>query len=234
MGRHALVFCVAAAVFSNTVWCDGGVITLTDRQQWLAAVDQSTIQTADFEGFTQDVRFVPSPHGVGSVDAGPFSLSANKIQSSSESLLPNRVDAAPHTGSIGSGSNYAYVFVERDGNLEVTVAFDSPVLAFGAEFNRVDGAPGESLDLVLTGSGSPTLQAPDPDSFFGFVSDGGLVSQFIFRARTANGGVSGTGVGIDDALVAFAAAAVPEPSTVLLLLGLCMGCTLTRRSRIQE
>jgi hypothetical protein len=158
---------IAASVLEGSG--HAGLITYVDRQQWEAAVDQSTMETADFESFTGDVRFVPAPQGVGSVDAGPFSLSANKIVSSSEHLLPNRVDVAPYSGFNNSASNYAYLFVEGDNNLQITLTFDNPVLAFGADFDRVDGGPGESLDLrAITSNGSTTLQAPDPDSFFGF------------------------------------------------------------------
>ncbi|MEZ6062039.1 MAG: PEP-CTERM sorting domain-containing protein [Planctomycetaceae bacterium] len=205
------------------------VITFTSRSAWLAAVDQTTMQTADFEEFTEDVRFVPAPTGVGSVDAGPFSLAANKILGTSEILLPNRVDVAPFRGSIDQTTNNAYVFVERDSNLEVTLTFDSPVFAFGADFDRVNGAPGERLDLVLTGAGSPILQAPDDDTFFGFVSDGGLVSQLVFQARTANGTQSGTGFGLDNASVAFSASAVPEPSGLLLVAAAGFGFIIRHR-----
>ncbi|MEZ6134574.1 MAG: PEP-CTERM sorting domain-containing protein [Pirellulaceae bacterium] len=216
-------------------WCvhpdvRADVIVFNDRQLWLAAVDQTTMLTADFEDFTQDVRFVPAPTGVGTVDAGPFSLSANRILSSSETLLPNRVDVAPYFGFNDANSNYAYILVEGDNNLRVTLTFDTPVLAFGADFDRVDGGPGESMDWHLNGSGSPILQVRDDDGFFGFISTGGLVNGFEFRARFANGGNGGTGTGMDNALVAFGLTSVPEPSSALLVIA-SFGGMLWRRQR---
>lgn len=67
--------------------CSAAVMTYQDRSQFLSAFSQSTAQTADFNSFTQDVRFIPS---VGPADAGPYSLSVNRILASSENLLPNR------------------------------------------------------------------------------------------------------------------------------------------------
>ena len=207
------------------------VITYTDRSQFLAAIDLGTAVEADFNEFTSDVRFVPS---TGPVDAGPFSLLANKILGSAENLEPNKVDVLPFFPNVNvDGTPHAYVLVERDSNLEVTVTFDNPVAAFGAEYNRVDNSPGESLDLILSfqGGGTQTIGAPDPDSFFGFVSDSALVTQFVYQARTANGTQGGTGFGLDNTISGFNLTPVPEASSLAFLAAMFTASLLIQRSR---
>lgn len=223
MNRSAFIAIFAGTLLA-TARCPGGLVTYTNQADWLAAVDASTLQGVDFNGFGADVRFVDSP-----VDAGPFTLKANK--SIGSPLEPNRIDVSPFfpSSTVVDDTPYAYILVEGDNQLTVTMTFDNPVIAFGADFKLE--TIGESLDLMLNGpAGSPVVEVPDADGFFGFVFDSSnLVDSIVFQARRSNGTDGGEGFGLDNVVLATEAAAVPEPPTftlaVLALIVFPMGMT---------
>jgi hypothetical protein len=185
------------------------VTTYTDRTTWES--NGSVLFTEDFESFGVDAFFGNG----GSVDAGPFSLSATHTVTAA-----NLIDVAPfHNVKPASFGNAAAAFFVQDPDT-ATLTFDAPVSGFFADFWAAGNTEELLLTLSLAGGGTANVNVPGPGNAvvvaFGVFSTD-LIESILF-SNSVNDGFS-----IDN-ISGLSAAVIPVPAAVWLfgtaLLGL--------------
>ncbi len=194
-----------------------GLIGYTSRPAWTVDVGAPS-WTQDFESFVADTSFLSGP-----VVAGHLTL-----QQIGTGNFRNKIDVLPLDFSVeGATTNVASMFTNF-GITNVSMTFDSPIRAWGADFFSVD-AEGVTLLLILSGGGTLSIDVPQgspgTSAFFGWRTTAGeTVTLLSFRSRTDDGSQSaGEGFPLDNIA---AVTAVPEPGSglisgaVLLLSGL--------------
>ncbi|WP_293155107.1 hypothetical protein [Okeania sp. SIO2C9] len=170
--------------------------TFTDRAAWEAAV--GSFSEEDFNDFTEDTSFNGS-----SLDVGDFTLINDLFQIPTANFINTSftvIDGTPNVDVVAFPSSFS----------RVELNFDSPITAFGADFQSVSEGNFTTQFVI----GSDTIDIPDtPLGFFGFVSDmsfsemlleGPIVEGFVDRLRFDN--------------VVYEQASTPEPVSVLGLL----------------
>lgn len=176
------------------------VTTYTDRTTW--ASNGWVLYTEDFESFGADTAFGNG----GSVDAGPFSLSATHTTTTA-----NLIDVVPFftTKPVSFGSAAASIFLERADT--ATLTFDAPVSGFFADFWAAGNIEQLLLTLSLAGGGTTSVKVPgsgNTEEAFGVISTD-LIESILF-SNTRNDGFS-----IDN-VSGLSASAVPVPAALWL------------------
>jgi len=206
------------------------ITPFTDFQEWLAAsVQVGTVRGEFFDEFTSDQSFAVPPNSNSvlgpPVDVGPFFLQAFGRPTA---LSDNKIDTVPFEGPFDINfTPYAFMLVEQgptiDTSVRVIMAFNQPVLAWGADFRRA-GGPDKVALLLFPGDPNATfVEVAVPDvsvpSFFGFVSDT-PISVIHFTEELPRGG---NVFGVDDVFFA-----VPEEGSTFtfILLGGAFGLLL--------
>lgn len=209
-------FKVIAMAFVLTAACvvqsHAGTVTFTDRDDWNAAVSTSDTYTVDFNSFTTDTEFRTGP-----VDLGPFTMEETGSGSPSDPEFGfNMIDADPFVDV--DGTTLARMAVMPTNMIDVEMTFDVPVSAWGADF--VSALSGSKLDLVLdVGGAFTTVEVGVNDGFFGFVTSGPEmpIEKIILEARLDTHNLEL--FRMDNVS---AAVYIPEPSSLVGLLGICV------------
>ncbi|WP_282606851.1 hypothetical protein [Pelagibius sp. Alg239-R121] len=178
----------------------------------------------DFNSFGVDAFFQNS-----SLDVGPLSFSSsgpahnqlNKVEVSPVTFPTTAPNFTPYAG--------LYLQTLSGGSTTVTLTFDEPTRAFGANFREMDRSTVISYTTQL---GSQSITPGISNGFFGFILETGqFVSSLMFSTPVADG------FGIDNILISNASAAalpakVNEPGTLSLMFAALLGLgILLRRSR---
>ena len=218
-----VAICLFFALISSTI---AAPVTFTNQGTFLSAIGGSADITEDFNSFASDTSFQD-----GTLDVGPFSLTSSGQFHNSF----NKIDVSPFQfgGSVPPNSSpYAGLYLDSRGDTftSVTLTFDSPIKAFGADFGEID--PNTLISFATaSGNGSiNTVLASGLQGFFGFLLDAGeFITSFTFTTPVNDG------FGMDNVLLSnFAAEPVniSEPNTIPLVLGALFGMLwLTRRKR---
>ena len=195
----------------------------TDRASWEAAVGSFTEE--DFNSFTQDVSFAGS-----SFDVGDFTLSASQ-QSNSYYNQINDLDSSnilnpPFDDSNINGTNYVYGTKFPSDTFSVT--FDSPIKAFGWEYNSLSGA---GWDI-----GGNAISLPNDSNGGGAGSFFGVVNTDADSFTTINLTAGDSAFGLDNFVYSsdVASASVPfefSPALGLLAVGGFFGVKYLRRKK---
>ena len=198
--------------------------TYTDRANWESAVAGQGLSFTeeDFNSFTQDESFAAS-----SFNVGDFSLSASNGSSSFNYI--NDIDA----GNISAGTTNNidgtnYVRGRKFGSNTFSVTFDSPIKAFGWEYNDMAGEgweiQGNNFTLPAAGNTDGT------GSFFG------VVNTDVDSFTTVNLIGGNNGFGLDNFVYSsdVASTSVPfefSPALGLLAVGGFFGFKYLRKKR---
>lgn len=180
-------------------------ITLTpysDRTAWEAAV--VSFSEENFNAFTTGVSYE-----AGAIDVGDFSVSVAGVtygfafHNIGPNLIGNNVNGTPQINAATGFSSLT------------TLAFNSPIFAFGADWDGVsDGSRTTSFTV-----GGVTLSIPNLEpGFFGFVADAPFSQvQLNLAAGSADG------FAFDNVVYSAARQGVPEGGSSFLVLatGLC-------------
>ncbi len=201
---------VAAAIVTASAAQAAPTLYFTSAS-FTAAVGATTL--TDFNGFGSDTSFQSV-----SVDAGAFSLLGFGFQ-----YDRNFIDAAPVQFSDFNVDGTTVVNAVSDQAAGLTITFDAPVIAFGADFRAIN-TTGAEVNFVFNGITVNIGQNNTYNGFFGFVSD------TPFTSLTLTGGF-GDGYSFDNVLTANAGPAVPEPATWAMMIGgfALAGATMRRR-----
>lgn len=192
----------------------GTIDTYTNRDDWDAAVGTSVTYTEDFSSIGTDTEFRTVP-----VNLGRFTMEETGSGSPSDPEYGfNLIDVDPFNSTL------ARMAVMPTNKIDVEMTFDVPVSAFGADF--LSALSASMLDLVLLDAGGEfaTIEMGvgdgfSGDGFFGFVtSDPDMaIEKIIFKARLDTSALEVFSMGNVSAAIF-----VPEPSSVIGLLGICV------------
>lgn len=212
------------ALLSSTI---AAPIGFTNQASFLSAIGGSADVTVDFNSFTSDTSFQD-----GTLDVGPFSLSSSGQFHNSL----NKIDVSPFQfgGAVPPNSSpYAGLYLDSRGDTftSVTLTFDSPINAFGADFGEID--PNTLISFATaSGNGSiNTVLASGLQGFFGFLLDAGeFITSFTFTTPVNDG------FGMDNVLLSNANTgpiSISEPSTIpIMLLALIGVFWVARRNKV--
>ncbi|VEP13501.1 conserved hypothetical protein [Hyella patelloides LEGE 07179] len=209
--------------------------TYTDRATWQAAVGGTdNFSEENFNSFTTDTLFKDTISGL---DVGEFTLDGDGFVNSSNDIP--RIESAPLSSPFPeiNVNNSTLVHGLAGGSSSsffTSLTFDSPITAFGAEFNNVnENAPqntqikadGEVVDDGTIDS-IPTIDFTS--SFFGFTADGSF-TEVEFKGT----GTSSDGFGMDNVVYgSSSSASVPfefSPTLGLLAVGGVLGVSRVRK-----
>jgi hypothetical protein len=190
---------LAFVLFLPATYASATVIdTFTDKASFTATV--GTASTETFDSFASDTPFHSLP-----LDVGDFTL----YMSGASATHANQIDTPPERWFGTDIDGTARLDVYTNSNSSLLFSFETGITAFGADFKSLNDT---YLRTQIFVDGSLLHPPVSPNNyqltFFGFQTDT-LFSTVEFR------GSAGDGFGIDN--VQYASAAVPEPSTFLLL-----------------
>jgi hypothetical protein len=185
---------ILSAILYGFAVTNAGAITLTpynNRTAWENAVSGFFIEE-DFNSFTTGVSYEFSP-----VDVGDFNVSVNgqtfdNIHNVGQPTTSNDVNGTPQ---INAATGYTG---------GTTLAFDFPILAFGADWDGVSDNRTTSIQVAGVGLSIPNLEP----GFFGFVADEMFSSAQLILTSGGSDGFA-----IDNAVYS----PIPIPGTILLL-----------------
>jgi hypothetical protein len=219
----ALVLCCAPQFARATL------TTFTSRSDWqtaVAAAGLSIQYNEGFESFSSDTPFRMAPVNVN----GQFTLS----QAGTDQVFRNLIDVPPFDFTDNNGTKHASLYTNfgtATTGTFVNMTFSTPIEAWGGDFSQDTLL--ELLNMNVNSVSSAVLntyQIPDTAGatfFFGFVGQpADTVGSLTFLSRTNVAGSSGEGFGLDNVTVA---AAVPEPTTLVLLFAGIAALLVTRR-----
>ena len=180
----------------------------TNLASWTAAAGTPT-HTEGFSGFTTDVPFDPTVGGT-----GPVSLNGCTIE-----VLPgggagfrNIVDVPPFQFGDNNGTNNCSSFTNWDEPTEITITFDNPVSAFGAEmYDSIGLEMAEMVAMAGTTTVGICSAASQGPAFVGFVDDVGGITHVVLRSQTYSPGGGGEGFGLDDLTMVSGLPGCPKP-----------------------
>jgi len=198
-----------------------------DRAQWEAANGTVTF-TEDFESFDVETSFFNT-----AVALNQMTLEASVGEGCSISNCEGiQKIALTQAAEIDvNGSIQVTGATEFTSALTISLLFDNPVSAWGADFAGHNGVENLLIDVLdLSGALLMTLDATSDRGFLGFVAGPGeQVGSLIFRSGVDVAGFR-EAFGMDN--VAGVAISVPEPGTLALFgIGL-FGMGLARRNKI--
>ncbi len=194
--KNVVIGVLAIAVGGSQVFA--AVTTYSDRATWESAIGGNPDYLVDFNDVSVDTSFLNTPY-----DAGPFSIVANMIGEDYIDTEPYHpgfsIDNTPHIhASIGPATSGEVV----------DMAFDSPIIAWAADFSELDYG---GVNLILhTVTGTTTLPTiPDASTFFAFVT---TTTDAVQRITFFADGSNGEDFGMDNIGIV-----IPEPTTLSLL-----------------
>lgn len=196
---QAVIGCVTLLLAPASHVSAGIISTYTTRGDFDAAVGSTTLET--FNSFTE-ITNVPVPGGL---DVGPFTIQRTES-------FPAYLNPAPSSpfDIDGTTTFQTNTFLGHD----LTIVFDAPITAFGADFAAFNDDILRTRILVDGEAVNPPSTTGNAVRFFGFQLDASF-STLTFE------GIESDGFAMDN--VSFASSApVPEPSSLFLL---AMGAT---------
>ena len=194
---------------------DAALVTFTDRAAWQAAAGGVGDYFENFDSFTIDQSYNPSPVTAGFVTLAVVNVHADFGDPS------YRIDAIPAaagtipdvngtTFAVTISNNFGAIFLSSG---DTQLSF-SPVRAIGFDYA---GAAYSTVDGALTTSRGDTVIVAKSDNsnraFLGLLYTGSENFTSLTWGKTPNGPIDGFGAGIDN-IEAFAP--VPLPSAVWL------------------
>lgn len=197
------VICAAIAAFlmSSQLASAASFTVFTDRVAFEAAVGTG-LTTETFNSAASDISFSGS-----STTFGQLTLSAD------DTAFPgnNKIDAAPLLDTINVNGSAAVNFFTRP-NDNASIAFDAPVLAFGADFFNFNDEHLRTQISVLGNLFSPDVTDINEVSFFGIISDQAF-SSVLFSALDYDV------FGMDNVSFSSSISVVPLPAALPLMAG---------------
>jgi hypothetical protein len=191
-----------------------GFMTFTDRSAWISALGRSPNLQVDFHDFNQNVSFATSPLLINGwnrdIFGSPpleFPIFTLAVQGGPTPPSGNIIDVAPD-----AGFSTPHAVLYGDSNTSPSMAFFSPLVAFGANFKVLQG---QSQFVLRSPSGgiSAVIPGPGSDGFYGFL----VTPDLAFVAWNKQSLTPSFLLAMDDAE---AASAVPEPASLMhILLG---------------
>ena len=176
----------------------GGASTTcyTDYATWLAAAGTPT-HTEDFSGFTVDTPFDPTVGGTGPVALNGCTI---EVLPGGGAAFRNIVDVPPFQFGDNNGTNNCSSFTNWDEPTEITIAFGSPVSAFGAAFSQALGLEMTEYAIMVGGTeiGVCAPNTNNIDSWSGFTTGSQIVTSVVLRSQTYSPGGGGEGFGLDN------------------------------------
>ena len=195
-----------------------------DRAQWEAANGTVTF-TEDFESFDVETSFLNT-----AVALNQMTLEASAGGGCNCEDI-QKIALKEYDDTDVNGSIQVTGATEFTSASTISLLFDNPVSAWGADFVGHNGAENLLIDVLdLSGALLMTLDATSDRGFLGFVAGPGeQVGSLIFRSGVDVADLR-EGFGMDN--VAGVAISVPEPGTLALFgIGL-FGMGLARRNKI--
>ncbi|HEV8396187.1 MAG TPA: PEP-CTERM sorting domain-containing protein [Vicinamibacterales bacterium] len=208
--RLVLAFSAAITAFAVVAAQAAPVLTIfNNRAAWEAAV--GSFSEEDFTGFA-GTSYQAAP-----VDVGDFSVSMSGSDFGAEW---HNVGPVSSNNDVNGSAQINAATGDAGG---LTLTFDFPITAFGANWQGISDARTTSVNVDGTIVAIPNLNG----GFWGFTSDTPFTSAFFFLSA---GPADGFGI---DNVVYSQADVVPEPATLSLLgLGLLgAGMRLRRKAR---
>ena len=197
----------------------------TNRTAWENAVTAEGLSFTeeDFNSFTQDESFAGS-----SFNVGDFTLSASRASSAYDNQIDDldssNVSSPPNRNIDGTN----YIFGAKGSSNTFSVTFDSPIKAFGWEYNSLSG---EGWDIE-----GNAISLPNESNGGGAGSFFGVVNTDADSFTTINLTGSDTAFGLDNFVYSsdVASASVPfefSPALGLLTVGGFFGVKYLRRKK---
>ncbi len=183
-------------------WYPWPIAVYNSRTAWQSAAGTPT-HTENFSGFPplQDTSFEPGCAGGGPVDLNGSMI---VVTSGAGSCFRNVVDSFPYLFSQHNGTTHASCYVNNNfpfppnpNQVEITITFDSPVTAWGADFYDATTGEGARIDVY---DGSTLLGVVFPGSgttFCGFTTST-PATKIVLRPVNFIFGSMGEGFGLDD------------------------------------
>ncbi len=173
----------------------------TDRTAFEAAVGAG-LTTETFNSAGSDISFSGS-----STTFGQLTLSAD------DTAFPgnNKIDVTPIPGEVDVNGSTAVNFFTR-ANQNASVAFDAPILAFGADFFNFNDDFLRTQVSILGDLLSPQATTDNTLSFFGVISDQAF-SSVLFA------GLDNDVFGMDNVSFSSSVSVVPLPAALPLMAG---------------
>lgn len=171
MKLRALILSAVLTALALPVQAATVTVFNNDRIGFDAAAGPLAVE--DFNSFTEDASF-----GAGTLDLGSFTLSATRRGD-------NRIETNPIDRFTIDGSPFARG-AQRAGGQSLTIAFDAPIFAFGADFTDFNNR-GRQSSLTLVGANGQTrvsissVVGTGTTLFFGLVSDTAFSQVIIGR-----------------------------------------------------
>ena len=193
------------------------VVYYSDRTSWTTAIGGAADWTVDFDSFAVDTEFRTA-----ALDLGPFSLLGDSADTNVD-----LVDVQPYEASISATTHTtpaANIFTST-GNPAigaapetVTMTFDSPTTAWGADFYEIGVFFSMLIDFTDTSTEMKTIGTGADTLFLGLTSTIGI-SKITFY-NSATGSLNGSGGLVDDIQgISANASAVPLPAALPLFAG---------------
>lgn len=177
--RSILLVILSLATASSAL---AGFNEYNDRSTWQASAGATSSE--DFNSIQVDTPFSPGALAL------PSGLTLQALDSGANN---NFIDVEPISSEVNvNGSPVASFFNGQSGGwLMPRIMFDSPVAAFGADFqNMQDDQVRTGFELYLEGQLVATLEPPVSSvgivRFYGFVADAGETFDEILFTRVAN------------------------------------------------
>ena len=153
------------------------------------------------------------------------SRSGSTITLTDVTISGDDIAAFPNSNATNTVDGTGYLRFRVDSPSPLTFTFNTAVIGFGFETNPRAQGVNDTFTVDAGGTvSSYSMASTDTTEFRGFVSDSPFTTFTL-----SDSGSTDDFYGIDN-LVAYTAAAVPEPSTYAAILGLfCLGGAIARR-----
>ncbi len=186
---------LAVALGGLVAQAQAAVVVFNDRAAWEAAVG-GTFTEQNFNSYVSSTSYEAA-----AVDVGDFSVS---VTGETFGTIWHNI------GPVSNGNNVngtGQINAATGSTGGTTLAFDSPISAFGADWAGISDSRVTSIDI-----GGVILAIPNLNGgFWGVVSDSPFTANFLFLSSGP-----ADGFGIDNVVYASAGGTVPEPGTLAM------------------